>query len=583
MQASKARNNSQELLQKKSPAATRTVQKLRIPGSDSEVMSSPQNSVCKTPKDKSPKVGERRSPRTPVSDNKRSGRMSELESQISQLQEDLKKSKDQLASSESVKRQAQKEAEEAKHRLSLLSQKLEESHQQLMDLSASEDARLQELRKISQDRDRAWQSELEAVQKQQAMDSAALTSTINEIKKLRAQLEKVAESEAAQSKHAELAHNEIQRLRLELSETLSLVEKLRSELNDCRESEAQAMEVVGNMERQLEIAGVTAETLRSECTKVSEAYDSAVMELERSNDKVQELEAMVRQIQEKPWSGTNEDEEIKQLKDELNAVKNEAGQLRSTLDAAEMRYHEEYIQSTLQIRSAYEQVETMKKESSQRQAFFEEELTKARRQIQELGHEIKLEVQEKTDARDGDSSMSELERLRDDLCDKETKLRDLSCENEVLKVELSKREMECGKASSEALALTEAAKESEKEALARVRLLTEEACKSERRMEMVMEQLDAAQAVNAEMETELRRLKVQSEQWRKAAEAAAAMISSDDGKLLERAGSLGNYYSAVGGNVMGSPYAEDMEEPLKKGNNSMLMRKIGVLWKKGQK
>lgn len=466
-----------------------------------------------------------------------------------------------------------------------------------MDLSASEDARVQELRKISQDRDRAWQSELEALQKQQAMDSATLTSAINEIKKLRAQLEKVAESEAAQSKHAELAHNEIQRLRLELSETLSLVEKLRTELNDCRESEAQALELVRNTERQLEIAGVTAETLRSECMKVSEAYDSAVMELERSNDRVKELEALVNKIQEEPLSGTNEDAEISRLKDELNGVKNEAGQLRSALDAAEMRYHEEYIQSTLQIRSAYEQVENMKKESSQRQALLEEELMKARRQIEELGHvsvansETKLEVEGKLDIGNENAAMSELERLREnlselkaELSDRETKLSNLASENEVLKMELSKRELESSKANSKAVALTEAVKESEQEALARVRLLTEEADMSKGRMELVMEQLDASQAANSEMEAELRRLKVQSEQWRKAAEAAAAMISSDDGKLLEQAGSLGDFYGAVGSrNVMGSPYTEDMEEPLKKGNNSVLMKKIGVLWKKGQK
>ncbi|GJZ25952.1 interactor of constitutive active ROPs 2, chloroplastic-like protein, partial [Tanacetum coccineum] len=69
--------------------------------------------------------------------------------------------------------------------------------------------------------------------------------------------------------------------------------------------------------------------------------------------------------------------------------------------------------------------------------------------------------------------------------------------------------------------------------------LTEEADKRSRKVVKVTEQLDLAQAANAEMEAELRRLKVQSDQWRKAAEAAAAMLSGGaNGKFVERTGSL---------------------------------------------
>lgn len=62
------RTNPPEVSRKKSPAATRTARQLKVPGSDSEVMSSPQNTASKTPKDKSPKVSERRSSRTSVSE-----------------------------------------------------------------------------------------------------------------------------------------------------------------------------------------------------------------------------------------------------------------------------------------------------------------------------------------------------------------------------------------------------------------------------------------------------------------------------------------------------------------------------------
>ncbi|XP_019248404.1 PREDICTED: tropomyosin-2-like [Nicotiana attenuata] len=93
-------------------------------------------------------------------------RVTDLETELAQLQDELKKVKDQLTSSESLKRRAQIEAEEAKNQLAAMSEKLEESEKQLVELSDSEDARILQLRKISQDRDRAWKSELEAIQKQ---------------------------------------------------------------------------------------------------------------------------------------------------------------------------------------------------------------------------------------------------------------------------------------------------------------------------------------------------------------------------------------------------------------------------------
>jgi hypothetical protein len=44
---------------------------------------------------------------------------------------------------------------------------------------------------------------------------------------------------------------------------------------------------------------------------------------------------------------------------------------------------------------------------------------------------------------------------------------------------------------------------------------------------------------NSKMEAELRKIKVQSDQWRKAAEVAAAMLSArNNGNFMERTGSL---------------------------------------------
>jgi hypothetical protein len=107
----------------------------------------------------------------------------------------------------------------------------------------------------------------------------------------------------------------------------------------------------------------------------------------------------------------------------------------------------------------------------------------------------------------------------------------------------------------------------------------EEADRSNRKAARVTEQLEAAQAASSEMESELRRLKVQSDQWRKAAEAAAAMLSAgNNGKLTERSVSLDNNNYKCS-----SPYAEDIDDDFQRKKNGNMLKKIGVLWKKPQK
>ncbi|PON69234.1 Interactor of constitutive active ROPs [Parasponia andersonii] len=616
MQTPKAKASTLEVPQRRSPATPRTARQLKTSGSDADSVSSP-SVASKTPKS-SPKVIERRSPRSPVSEKKRPNKVSELESQLAQLQEDLKKARDQLNSSESWKRQAQQEAEEAKKQLLAMSAKLEESQQQLLELSASEDDRIQELRKISQDRDRAWQSELEAVQKQHSMDSTALASAMNEIQKLKVQLERLAESEATQARHAESAHDEVHNLRMELSETLSLVQKLKNELSDCRESEAQALEVINKTQKQLENANTAIESLRKDANKGMESYKSSSLELEQSNARVKSLEGLVSKLQAElingncqNWEapkddknlvpGNGENEELNELKVEINSVKSEAVQLRSALDAAEIRYQEEFIRSTLQIRSAYEQVERTKSETCQKEAELSSALKEANAHVEDLKARLmdkETELQSILEENEGLNSKIEknlssqgeaelttelkksealLSELKASLLDKETQLQSIAEENEMLKMEIKNKETERTKVNDEAVASAEAARAAEREALMKLGYANEEADKNSRRAARVTEQLDAAQAANTEMEAELRRLKVQSDQWRKAAEAAAAMLSTgNNGKLVERTGSLDSTY-----NPMDSPYSDDMDDDSPKKKNGNMLKKIGVLWKKG--
>ncbi|CAN4092571.1 unnamed protein product [Withania somnifera] len=596
MQTPKSRNVTVEVPQRTSPAATKTARKLKTPGSDA---------ATRTPKERSPKVVVPYSPRSPALEKKHPTRDSDLETQLAQLQEELKKVKDQFNSSESLKRRAQLEAEEARKQLAAMSEKLEESEKQLLELSDSEEARLLELRKLSQDRDRAWESELEAVQKQHEFDSAALASSMNEIQKLKIQLERVADSEANQARHAESAYAEIQSLRVELMETLKLVEKLRNQLNDSKESEVCALEEVSKVQMQLEAAKMTEDTLRSEGLKAMEACISLSLELEQSNNRVATLEELVSELQSAQSIESEQENgvsvEAEELKSELNNLQVEISQLRAALEVSETRYQEEYIQSTLQIRTAYELVEQSKSESIQREAEWEAKLKATKADLEELkeklmskeatlrnisdeNKELHMQV-EKIQSADRESELdvvleeseSTLGVLRASSLDKEMELQSIKEENEKLKSEIKKRETESSKANDEALALAEAARTAEKEALMKLGHLTEEADNSIRKAARVTEQLDAAQNANSEMEAELRRLKVQADQWRKAAEAAAAMLSTGNGKYGERTGSLDCHTK------LDSPLSEDTDDDSPKKKNGNMLKKIGVLLKKGQK
>ncbi|TYH57144.1 hypothetical protein ES332_D08G069300v1 [Gossypium tomentosum] len=458
----------------------------RIPGANSGSVSSP-NKTIKASKVRSPKVTECKALKRPMSE-----------------------------------RLALQEAEEAKNEVSIMSAKLEESERQLMEISASEDDRAEGLCKISKDRDRAWQSELEAVQKQHSMDSASLVSAMNKIQKLKVQLEK----------HAESAHAEIQNMKIELTETLSLVKKLKSELTDCRESEARGLELVSKTRMQLEVANKTIENLRSNATKETEAYNMLLLELEQSKCKVKSLEGLVSKLQV-------ELVEIKRVKTELNFAKLEISQLRLALDEAEVRYQKEYIKSILQIRSAYEQVECIKTELSQKKAKLEAELTRTKANVEELRQKTKkLEF--------------DLKELKDNLTVKETELNTITEQNKMLK-----REIESKMKSDESVVVSlEASKASEQAALMR---------------------LESAQAANTEMEAELKILKVQANQWRKVAKAATAMLSNN-GRYSDK--------TIPFDITIGPPKWERIDDDdgndLSKKKNNML-RKIGVLWKKGQK
>ncbi|XP_021734182.1 interactor of constitutive active ROPs 3-like [Chenopodium quinoa] len=615
MQTAKARGSPKESPQK---VSARPARQLKINPVEPTSSSPSSNATAKTP-NRSPKVIERRSPRSPISEKKRPSKLSELESQISKLHDDLKKVKDQLVASESVKKEAQEDAEESKRQLADVSSKLEENQKQLCQLLASKEENIVDLQNISEDKEHEWKSQIESVRQQHSADSAALASALEEIERLKLHLEKVTESGDVQVEQSETAA-ELQSLKDNLTETVSVLEIMKQELKDSRVSEAEAQDLVRETLLQLEAAKETVNALRSDVNRSTEAYNAFVSELEQSKARVFFLEGVVKGLNADLMNLSSVNslesvgdqilpEDVSQLQIELQAAKSDVRQLKSALEAAEIRYNDERSHSSTQIGNASDLLEQMKMQSRLREAELEVELKNASASIEELKANLmdkETELQGISDENDSlnlklEKSLAcqreqevenELKRLREDvadlrsnLMDKETELQSISEENEILKLEISKHEMDKSVENDQVAAEVDASRAAEQDAVTKLGYMMEEVDKSNRKAARVVEQLEAAQATNSEMEAELRRLKVQSDQWRKAAEAAASMLSpGSNGKYVERTGSLplDNKYSPIRGRHS-SPYMDDYDDDSFKKKNGNVLKKIGVLWKKPQK
>ncbi|CAH8296477.1 unnamed protein product [Eruca vesicaria subsp. sativa] len=528
MQTQKARNGSPDVPKKVSPRAART---LKIPALDPDSSSPPILANSRTPKDKSPKFPDRRSPRSPVSEKKRPSRITELESLVSQLQEELKKAKDQVTVSETAKKQAEQEAEESRKELQEVSSKLQETQNQCLEVSVLEE----ETDKTSATAD----------------ERRGLAVVVQEIRQLKLQIEMVASSEAGHVKQAELRNSEIHLLRGNLMDTLFLVENFRDQLKDCEVSEAETEALATETLRQLENAKKAVEELKSDGTKEVESYKKMAVELEQAKSRMVWLEGLVTKLMDNP-----EDYESLKLEEsnEMN-LRCEVERLRAALEASDKRDQEVNVEASSQLRIQAELQSELKIAKSEIEEL-KARLVNKETELQFVSEELKLMKNQKE--RDVEAELKQLreaiENLKADMMDKETELQIVSDENETLKSDIHKKETDV------------------QDVLMKLGIAMEEADKSSKRAVRVTEQLEATQASNSEMETELRKLKVQSNQWRKAAEAATSMLSAgNNGKFAE------NYDQA------NSPYSEDVDDELTKKKNGNVLKKIGVLWKKPQK
>ncbi|KAK4764762.1 hypothetical protein SAY86_025852 [Trapa natans] len=402
---------------------------------------------------------------------------------------------------------------------------------------------------------------------------------------------------------------QLQNLKGNLTETLSLVENMKVELHDCRETEARANGIVNETLQQLEAAKVTVETLRSEQMKVSEAYNSVVSELEQSKTTVKQLEGFASKLRDVVSLNLQEQEtqelpdcgEANELEEEFNCLKALAQRMRGELENAEREHNEEKIRSVDGLKSSCELMEQMLPNSGLKEAQLVMGLEKAGARIEELrvnlidnetdmqrivkeNERLKLKLQsnlfperESTLEQELKKLMMELSDLKACSVDKEMELHSVLEENQSLKLEIEKRDENVNISNGQ----LEAAREAEREAMMKVNILMEEVEKYKSSAMRVAEQLEVVQASGAEMEGELRRLKVQSDQWRKAAEAAVAMLSLGTNKeFMDRKGSYDSCYNP---GKTGSQFGDDGDDDLMKKKNGNMLKKFGGLWKKPQK
>ncbi|KAL6853724.1 hypothetical protein ACP4OV_019753 [Aristida adscensionis] len=441
-------------------------------------------------------------------------KLSELESQLSQLQDELRKAKEQLHSTEVSKKRALQEAEEARAQAAAASAQVRDSEAQLAELSSAEEARLLELRRLSQERDRSWQSELEAMQKQHAADSAALAAAMGEVHRLRVQLAAAARADRRQ----------------DVVEALATVDELKVKLKASEEAEAQVRAMHEECKQQLEASRATIDSLLTDGSRLMDSFSLVVKELEESRAKVKALEEEMAETSAKAG-------------ERCNCSGSEAAELRSELEAAEARFQEEKILSTVETQCAYELMDQIKTESDLRHGKLAVALESARSDVIFLKASLFDKESELKRALDASKKLEAETRPTESTADEQRlreQLQGALQENGQLRLEL--QQYESGKGSATAR--------------------TGEA--------------DAAEAAKkGEMEAELRRLRVQAEQWRKAAETAMALLTvgkAGNGKVVERSDSWeGGKYAGL---------CEELDDDAAARKNGNVLRRISGMWKK---
>ncbi|XP_054812782.1 WEB family protein At3g02930, chloroplastic-like isoform X1 [Prosopis cineraria] len=426
--STKSRSSLSETPNKASPAtqtpnktspATPRVSKLSkgVPKAEPESPSPLQNSrpsVERSPRSVNSKVTvERKSQKLGTAPEKplpRVAKGSELQTQLTQAQDDLKKAKEQLIQVEKEKgkaidglKEAQRVAEEANEKLkeALMAQKRAEENSEIEKFRAVEleQAGIEAVNKKEEE----WQKELESVRNQHALDAAALLSTTQELQRIKQELAMITDAKNQALSHADEA-TKIAEIQVEKAETLSAeLARVKSLLNSKLETEAGENKIVlelkteiGSLKQELEKAKdyeailtkkeiyIEQLNVELEAAKLAESYAHSVLDewkkrVEQLEAKLEEANKLERSASEslesvmKQLEGNNDllhdaESEIATLKEKVGLLEMTIGRQKGDLEDSEHRLlmaKEESLEMSRKIELVEAELETVKEEKAQ--------------------------------------------------------------------------------------------------------------------------------------------------------------------------------------------------------------------------
>ncbi|KAL6127376.1 hypothetical protein ACLB2K_075417 [Fragaria x ananassa] len=366
------------------------------------------NSIKPTIERRSPKMATR--PPTEKQPT-RGTKGSELQAQLSLVQEDLKKAKEQIELIEKEKAKAIEDLKEAQRVSEEANEKLREAL--VAQKRAQEDSEIEKFRAVeleqagieaAQKKEGEWEKELEGVRNQHALDVATLLSTTQELQRLKQELTMTCDAKNQALSHAddatkiaEIHAEKVEILSAELTRLKGLLEsKQETETSENSKMVLQLESEVESLKQQLEKAKVYEERLMEketsieqlnvelESAKMAESYARSIVE--EWKIRVEELEMQVEEANKAEKSASESlDSVMKQLEgnhDLLHDAESEIAALKEKVSLLEMTIvrhrgdleeserclgmtKEENHEMTKMVEALKSELETMKEEKMQ--------------------------------------------------------------------------------------------------------------------------------------------------------------------------------------------------------------------------
>ncbi|KAA8533455.1 hypothetical protein F0562_031111 [Nyssa sinensis] len=324
---------------------------------------------------------DRRSPKLTTPPEKQQTRVlkgSELQAQLSLVQEDLKKAREKLVLVEKEKEQAINELKEAQRLAEEANEKLGEAL--VAQKRAEENSEIEKFRAVemeqagieaTQRKEEEWQKELETVRNQHALDVASLLSATQELHRVKQELTMTCDAKNQALSHAddatkiaEIHAEKVETLSAELvrlkdlldsklemeanenhklvSELNSQIEALKQELAKAKCSEEKLMEKETTLE-QLNVELEAAKMAESYARNLVEEWKKRVEELEVQAEEANRLERSASESLEsvmKQLEGSNDllhdaESEIASLKEKVGLLEISIGRQKGDLEESE--------------------------------------------------------------------------------------------------------------------------------------------------------------------------------------------------------------------------------------------------------